>query len=103
MLLKNYSAVRLLWVLPLRFLLDIVLALKSLLTLDLKRVVAVGAGYLWLTFHPLLICRKRRAVQQQRKISDGIISSRLFPVSLVFSYYLQRKKTFAEIAGKAGG
>ncbi len=103
MLLKNYSIARLLWVLPSRLLLDIMLTLKSLVTLDLRRIAAVMAAYTWLAFHPMLICRKRREVQQQRKISDGVIASNLFPVSLVFSYYLQRKKTFTEITGKAGG
>ncbi len=101
MLLKNYSRARLLWVLPLHTLLDTVLVLKSLITLDLKRVVAVAAAYGWLVLHPFLICRKRREVQGRRKIDDKAISALLYPTSMVFSYYLKREKTYKDIVGEA--
>ncbi len=101
MLLKNYSGGRLLWVLPLRLLLDVVLVLKSLATLDLKRLAAVVAAYGWLGLHPLLIYRKRREVQNQRKVDDQVIGTLLYPVSLVFSYYIRGKKTFTDIVGAA--
>lgn len=101
MLLKNYSGGRLLWVLPLRLLLDVVLVLKSLATLDLKRLAAVAAAYGWLGLHPLLIYRKRREVQNQRKVDDQVIGTLLYPVSLVFSYYIKGKKTFTDIVGTA--
>jgi len=101
MLLKNYSGGRLLWVMPLRLLLDVVLVLKSLATLDLKRLAAVAAAYVWLGLHPLLIYRKRREVQNQRKVGDQVIGTLLYPVSLVFSYYIRGKKTFTDIVEEA--
>ncbi|MFB0516113.1 MAG: glycosyltransferase [Candidatus Neomarinimicrobiota bacterium] len=100
MLLKNYSAQRLCWVLPLRFLLDLTLIVKSLVTLDLKRAAAVLAAYLWLSAHVKLILRKRRQVQRQRKVKDKVVDNFLYPGSVVLAYYLRGKKTFTEIWGQ---
>jgi len=97
MLLKNYSCTRLFRVLPLRFLLDLTLIVKSMLTLDLKRAVAVVLAYGWLLFHPRLILRKRRAIQRYRKVTDKEVDTYLYPGSVVLAYYLRRKKTFSEI------
>ena len=101
MLLKNYSAQRLLWVLPARVALDLVLVVKSLLSLDLKRVVAVAAAYLWLLAHPRLVRRKRREVQQLRKVDDSSLDPLLYSGSIVWAYYLRGRKTFAAIWGPA--
>ncbi len=97
MLLKNYSLARLLWVLPARFLLDLVLIIKLLLTLDPKRAAVVVGAYLWLIFHPRLIFRKRREVQHLRKVDDKAVDAFFYPGSVVAAYYLRGKKTFAEI------
>ncbi|MEE9465067.1 MAG: hypothetical protein V3W14_05795, partial [Candidatus Neomarinimicrobiota bacterium] len=100
MLLKNYSMARLFWVLPVRQALDFVLVLKSLLTLDVKRLGAVVAGYLWLVFHPRLIWRKRRAVQAGRKVPDNALDPYFYHGSVVLAYYLLRRKTYREIVAK---
>ena len=97
MLLKNYSLARLLWVLPARFLLDLVLVIKLLLTLAPKRAAVVAGAYLWLIFHPRLIFRKRREVQHLRKVDDKAVDAFFYPGSVVWAYYLRGKKTFAEI------
>jgi len=102
MLLKNYSALRLLWVAPARALLDLVLVVKSLLTLDFARAAAVVAAYAWLLRHPLLIWRKRQPVQRLRQLSDRELTPLLHPVSIVWAYYLRGKKTYAAITGKGG-
>lgn len=100
MLLKNYSLRRLLWVVPTRFLLDLALIVKLLVTLDLKRAAAVLGAYLWLLFHPGLILRKRRAIQRRRKVKDRVVDAFLYPGSVVLAYYLRGKRTFAEIWGR---
>ena len=97
MLLKNYSLARLLWVLPARFLLDLVLIIKLLLTLDPKRAAVVAGAYFWLIFHPRLIFRKRREVQHLRKVDDKAMDAFFYPGSVVVAYYLRGKKTFTEI------
>ncbi|UCH10074.1 MAG: glycosyltransferase family 2 protein [Fidelibacterota bacterium] len=97
MLIKNYSRYRLAWVLPTRLLLDLILIIKSLLTLDLKRAFAVPAAYLWLLTHAVLLCRKRQGVQKKRKVPDTDIDSCLYRGSVVLAYYLKRKKTFKKL------
>ncbi|UCH63258.1 MAG: glycosyltransferase family 2 protein [Fidelibacterota bacterium] len=97
MLLKNYSLARLLWVLPARFLLDMVLIIKLLLTLDPRRAVVVVKAYFWLIFHPMMIFQKRREVQHLRKVDDKAVDALFYRGSVVLAYYLRGKKTFKEI------
>lgn len=97
MLFKNYSLPRLLWTFPLRFLLDIALILKSVMALDLKRMLAVMKAYLWLIAHPGLILRKRVATQRLRRSTDREIDRYLLKGSLVLRYYLLGKRTFVEM------
>ena len=101
MLLKNLGLARLTWVLPVRLALDAVLLLKALVTLDLKRLAAVLAGYLWLAVHPRLIWRKRQVVQAGRQVSDRELDPYFYHGSLVLAYYLLGRKTFREILGSA--
>ena len=100
MLLKNLGWPRLSWVLPVRLALDAVLLLKSLLTLDLKRLAAVLAGYFWLAVHPRLIWNKRRVVQAARQVTDRALDPYIYHGSLVLTYYLLGRKTFREIQGQ---
>lgn len=97
MLFKNYSLKRLLWILPIRFILDTVLVVKSAIAFDWKRSLAVIKAYLWLLIHPRLILRKRRATQKLRRTDDRDIDPYLLNGSLVLRYYLLGKKTFTEM------
>ncbi len=99
MLIKNYSTARLLARLPVRFLLDIVLIIKSLVTLDIKRAAAVIAGYLWLLGHMGTIINKRRAVQRKRLLPDNSLDHLMLKGSLVLAYYLGGKHLFRELWG----
>lgn len=97
MLLKNTSTRRLLWVLPVRSLLDLAFLVKSLITLDLKRAAAVPTAYAWLLVHLRLILKKRWEIQRRRTVSDRAIDPLMYPGSLVVAYFLGRKRTFAEL------
>ena len=97
MLLKNVSARRLFWVLPIRALLDLAFLFKSLFTLDVKRAAAVPAAYAWLLIHLRLILKKRREIQRRRTVSDMAIDPLLYPGSLVVAYFIGRKRTFTEL------
>ncbi len=97
MLLKNVSARRLFWVLPIRSLLDLAFLFKSLFTLDVKRAAAVPAAYAWLLIHLRLILKKRREIQRRRTVSDMAIDPLLYPGSLVVAYFIGRKRTFTEL------
>ncbi|MFC1480829.1 glycosyltransferase [Candidatus Neomarinimicrobiota bacterium] len=100
MLIKNYGPSRLLARLPVRLVLDVVLILKSLITLDLKRAVAVPAGYLWLLAHTGTVLAKRREVQSKRHLPDSSLDHLMLKGSLVAAYYLRGKRSFSEIWGR---
>ena len=97
MLLKNYSTARLVRRLPIRLFLDLILIVKSALSLDLKRLVAVPMAYLWLLGHFRLVIRKRAQVQRMRKVDDQQIDRLMLPASVVLGYYLRGKKTFSQL------
>ncbi|MCK4578262.1 MAG: glycosyltransferase [Candidatus Marinimicrobia bacterium] len=97
MMLKNYAAGNLFKVLPVRFFWDLVLVLKSLVTLDLKRAAAVLGAYGWLMVHPRLILGKRRTIQRNRQVDDRQITPLIYPGSVVAAYYLRRKKRFPDL------
>ena len=97
MLLKNYSAAKLLKVLPVRFFLDGALMVKSLLSFDLKRLAAVPMAYLWLIVHFRMIFGKRKEVQSMRTEPDSALEGLFASGSLAVSYYLRGRKTFSQI------
>ena len=80
-----------------RLLLDLTLIIKSLVTLDFKRVMAVPMAYLWLLAHLPLLWRKRREVQAARTVSDSEIAPLMLAGSLVVAYYLRGQKTFTQL------
>jgi GT2 family glycosyltransferase len=97
MLIKNYGPARLLTRLPVRIGLDLVLIIKSLVTLDFKRATAVPAGYLWLLTHMGTILAKRREVQHRRQLPDSSLDHLMLKGSLVMAYYLRGKRSFKEL------
>ncbi len=99
MMLKNASIGRLLWTLPIRMGLDMVLVIKSLISFDFKRMGAVFGAYGWLALHPLLVMKKRGAIQSLRKRSDRELDPIFYSGSIVFSYFLRRQQSFRDLAG----
>jgi hypothetical protein len=97
MLIKNYSLPRLAWILPVRLILDGTLIIVTLISLDLKRLVAVPAAYLWLLAHLPRIMRARKESQSHRQVSDAQLDRLFYPGSLVIAYYLRGKKTFSQL------
>ncbi|MFC1747089.1 glycosyltransferase family 2 protein, partial [Candidatus Neomarinimicrobiota bacterium] len=96
-LLKNYHIETLVRILPVRWLLDAALIVKSLLTLDLKRATAVIMGWIWLFTHPRLILRKRHQVQRKRTVNDTEACRLLYPHSVAVAFYLRGKQTFSQV------
>jgi GT2 family glycosyltransferase len=68
---KSYSAVALLWVLPVAFALDMVEALGLLLTGRLARSRAVVSGWFSAFAHPGDLRRARSGAQRLRRVDDG--------------------------------
>lgn len=97
MLAKNLHLVNLIIRLPIRFLLDTVAVIRSLLTLQFAMAAAILKGYGWLITHIGLIFLKRKEVQRQRKIEDKKVLQLLYPGSIVFEFFLLGKKRFSDL------
>ncbi|RKY75731.1 hypothetical protein DRQ07_11420 [candidate division KSB1 bacterium] len=97
MLLKNYGTLTLLWVLPLRIMFEIITVVFGIITLQPGRSAAVILSFIDVIINLPLILRKRRIVQNKRIISDSEIMKKMFRGSIVFEYFIKRKKTAAQI------
>jgi GT2 family glycosyltransferase len=97
MLLKNYSLPSLLRFLPIRIGLDWVTVAMSLFRREPKRSLAVLVAHGYVLFHLPHLIAKRWRVQRMRKVADRDLSAVILPGSIVWRYFVQRQKTFAEI------
>ncbi len=77
MLLKNYSARSLLWVLPVKLLLEAGIAAGALLR-NPRRSRAVLMAFAWQAFHLPTVWRLRAAVQGRRRVPDREIFEHLY-------------------------
>ncbi len=102
MLLKNASAARLPWVLPVRLALE-VLTLAALARGEWQRPAAALAGVGWTLAHPMSILRRRKQAQRVRRVGDAAVAERMYRGSLVWAYYVRGRKTALEILGEAKG
>lgn len=89
MILKNYQLRTLLWIFPLRILLEIGTALHALLRLDLVRLRAVLLAVPHVLFRSLVIARKRRHVRALRKLSDARLFDKMYRGSIAFAYFVR--------------
>ena len=97
MMLKNLEGKNLLWFIPSRILLDGMTFAWALSSANFKRMKALFHAWLWLTFHPRMIMKKRREVRKMRKLPDNIIFQRMYRRSVALQYFVFKKKTFTEI------
>ena len=92
MLLKNYSAVTLCWILPPRLMFELATLVFSLVKLDWNRTKALFSAWSWLIRNWGLIQTNRKKVQQIRQVSDRQIFQSMFRGSIVWQHYVLRKK-----------
>lgn len=98
MMIKNLEARNLLLFLPVRMALDFINIFSAvLLRQNLRQSFAIISAYFWLATNLGLILRKRRVVTQIRTIPDRQISYLIYPGSVVFKYFILRKKTFSSL------
>ncbi|TKJ38385.1 hypothetical protein CEE37_12760 [candidate division LCP-89 bacterium B3_LCP] len=96
-LLKNYSITRLVWILPLRIILEWGTIFVSFLRGDFRRgPAALQVQFLLplLLFHAL---RKRKAVQKVRRVSDRQIMKKLYRGSVVIQHFAFGKRETTQI------
>jgi GT2 family glycosyltransferase len=98
MMVKNLEMKNLLLFLPVRLALDFINIFSAvLLRQNLRQSFAIISAYFWLMTNLGLILRKRRVVTQIRTVPDRQISGLIYPGSIVFRYFILRKKTFSSL------
>jgi GT2 family glycosyltransferase len=97
MLLSNYNLPLTLYLFPIRFVLEFVAALYAVALFDFPHVLAVFKSLGWIVVHPRLIARRRRRVHLLRKLSDKEMMGKFYSGSVVFDYYLRRKRRYRDL------
>jgi GT2 family glycosyltransferase len=97
MMIKNYSGLNLLWILPVRWALDGLTVLTSLPKKEPKRSLAVLAAYGYFLLHPIHLLAKRRQVQRMRKVPDSALGHVIFPTSIVWRYFVKKQRTYSQL------
>ena len=100
MLLKNYQFRTLLWLYPLRVVLEFVTALGSLVQGDMKRFVAVFIAFWGVLKRVPSWNRERRKIQALRKLTDKQIMQKMIRQSVALGFYFQSKKTITDYLSK---
>ncbi len=99
MVLKNYSLMNLLWVLPLRLLLEFATTVHALLIENPRRALAVLKALKDISTNMPLILKKRKFAQSIRKINDADVLKKMYNGSIALQYFLRKRKTVEEIPG----
>jgi len=97
MLLSNYNLPMTLYLFPIRFVLEFVAALYAVALFDFPHLLAVFRSLGWIVIHPRLIARRRRRVRLLRKLNDRELMGKLYVGSVVFDYYLRRKRRYRDL------
>lgn len=98
MLLTNYSVPLSIYVLPIRWALDIVALVYAILFGDWNHIKGIAKAHAWIIFHPIKIFKKRRIIKPLRRIKDRNILKKLYTGSIVYSYYILRKSRYSDLS-----
>jgi hypothetical protein len=96
-LVKNYSAASLVWILPLRIILEWGIIVVSFLRGDFRRGPAALQVQLGMPALLLRSLRKRKATQKVRRTDDRQIMRKMYRGSVVIQHFLFRKTKTAQI------
>ena len=100
MLLTNYSIPLAIYVLPIRWALDIVAIIYAILKGDWNHVKGIAEAHAWIVFHPRKLLRKRSVVKALRKVKDRNILTKMYCGSIVFAHYILKKNRYSELVDK---
>ena len=100
MLLTNYSLPLAIYVLPIRWALDIVAIIYALFNGDWKHIKGIAKAHAWIVFHPRKLFRKRNEVKALRVEKDKTILRKMYRGSIVFAHYILRKNRYSELTDK---
>ena len=97
MLIRNYSWQSLALYLPRRAVFDEILLTRSFFTLKLRRMGAVLLAHLWVWLNLPRILRSRRRAQAVRNVGEAEILAGLYRRSIVWDYFIRKRRTWAEL------
>jgi len=100
MLLANYSFPVVIYVLPIRWSLDVVALIYSILHGDWNHIKGIVKAHAWIVFHPLKLYKKRNFAQNLRQIKDRAILTKMYTKSIVVAHYIFKKKYYSELSVK---
>lgn len=95
MLVKNLPSKGFLGTLLMRFMLDGVAGLKFLLSGEWRHTVAIVQAHYYIYTHFLYLKHKRHGIQK----ADSRLTHVVYPRSILWKYYFQKKKTFKDLKG----
>ena len=98
MLLTNYTIPLSIYVMPIRWALDVVAIIYAILYGDWKHIRGIARAHAWIVFHPIKLYQKRKRVKPIRKIKDRNILTKMYKGSIVFTYYILHKNRYSELS-----
>ncbi len=100
MLMKNYQLGTLLWLLPIRIILETCAMALAVIQGDFRRIFAIIGALVWNLFHLPLIFDSRDEIKKIRKMEDKVIMKRLYNGAVALQYYIFSKKTYFQLMNK---
>lgn len=98
MMLKNYGLRNVITKAGTHFFLDYMAILHSIIIgRSFTRTKAILSAHFWIITNIPLILKKRREVQNLRKVSDAEIQKKMFPKSVALLYFLWNITTYTEL------
>lgn len=89
MMLRNHTTCTLLWIFPLRLLLEMITMIASLFRGQAKRTVAVLGGLIGVCFMWKTVIRGRRAIESVRSVHEEVLLHRMYRGSVALAYFLR--------------
>lgn len=101
MLFTNYSIPLSIYVLPIRWALDVVAIFYAILHGDWNHMKGIARAHAWIVFHPVKLFQKRKRVKPIRKVKDRYILEKMYKGSIVYTHYILQKNRYSEIYGSS--
>jgi len=97
MLLKNLSFINLLWIFPIRLVMDFTTVFFAFFKENPRRGIAIAKALSNILCNLAYIVKQRGQVQRLRKIKDAEIFSKMYHRSVAMHYFLFKRKTIQEL------
>ena len=92
MMIKNYSLLSLIVLLPARIMLELITVVADFILWEGKRARAVIKALIYIGTHAGEVIAKHRKIQKTRTVSDWEIFANMYKGSVVFDHFVAKKK-----------